>query len=228
MVLFCDYISRQVQADSLAVLVAGQLSEALGRNGRASLAVPGGSTPAAFLRILSQAEIDWTKVSVMLTDERWVPESSARSNTRLLRENLLQGPASKAALVPLFKQSASLDDGVDDLEAGIRAALPLDVCVVGMGVDMHTASLFPNTEGVAAALTMASPHVLIPVHPKDQEPRVTLTAPALCSARNLHILFNGPQKLAAYHVAEQSGPTSQAPIRAILRSDTQVAVHYAP
>lgn len=228
MVLFCDYISRQVQADSLAILVAGQLAEALDRNGHASLAVPGGSTPADFLRNLSQAEIDWTKVSVMLTDERWVPESSARSNTRLLRENLLQDKASKANLVPLFKQGASPEDGVGVLEAGIRAVLPLDVCVVGMGEDMHTASLFPNTEGVSAALTMDSPHVLITVLPKDQEPRVTLTAPALCSARNLHILFYGPQKLAAYHMAEKSGPATHAPIRAILRADTQVAVHYAP
>jgi 6-phosphogluconolactonase len=227
MVLFCDYISRQVQADSLAALVAGQLAGAIDRKGRASLAVPGGSTPAAFLRKLSQADISWQHVSIMLTDERWVPESSARSNTKLLRENLLQSAASKATLVPLFKPSERPEDVIDDLEAGIRAALPLDVCVVGMGTDMHTASLFPGALGLTDAMTMDCPRLLIPVHPQDREALVTLTAPALCNAENLHILFNGPEKLVAYQVAEQSGPVSDAPIRVILRAVTPVTVHYA-
>ena len=96
-----QYPDRAVLAIDLAELVADQLAEAIGARGAASLAVPGGTTPARFLRALSAQDVAWEKVSVMLTDERFVDESSERSNTRLLKETLLQGKAAAARLVTM-------------------------------------------------------------------------------------------------------------------------------
>ena len=106
MVVLAEYKNTRIQAETLAAIVAGQLTLALEANGHATLAVPGGGTPAAFLQVLSQANIEWKNISVMLTDERFVPENSERSNTRSLRTTLLQGPAAAATLVPLYREAA--------------------------------------------------------------------------------------------------------------------------
>jgi len=227
MALWAEYKDANVQAESLAAIIAGQLMTALADNGRATLAVPGGTTPGAFLRALSRANIDWSRVSVLLTDERFVPEISARSNTRLLREVLLQGPAAAARLVPLYKDAARPEDVLRALSDGIHAVLPLDVCVLGMGTDMHIASLFPGADRLDEGLDPDGSEVLLPMRaPGAPEPRLTLTAPVLRGARHLHLLIIGPQKLTALKSAEQPGPTTDAPVRLILTAPSELTVHY--
>ncbi len=227
MVTFAEYRSGAVQAAALAGLVAGQLAAALAVKGRATLAVPGGTTPGAFLRVLAQARIDWARVSVLLTDERFVPETSTRSNTKLLRATLLQGPAAAANLVPLYKEAAQPEDVLGDLSDGIRKVLPLDVCVLGMGTDMHIASLFPGADRLAEALSPDCPDVLLPMRaPGAPEPRLTLTAPVLRATDHLHLLITGPEKRAAFEAAEQPGPTHEAPVRLILTARGNIIVHY--
>lgn len=228
MTILAEYKDVETQANALAVIVAGQLAEAIAVRGRATLAVPGGTTPELFSRALSGAAIDWAKVSVLLTDERFVPESSKRSNTRLLRETLLQGPAAGANLVPLFRDAPKPEGVLDHLSAGIRQVLPLDVGVLGMGTDMHTASLFPGADRLTEALDPECPDVLLPMRaPGAPEPRLTLTLPVLRAAKNLHLLIVGPDKLAALKLAEQPGHVYEAPVRAILTAPTSLTVHYS-
>lgn len=208
--------------------VAAQLMVAIALRGRATLAVPGGTTPGPFLTLLSKVDLDWSRVSVMLTDERFVPESSDRSNTRLLRETLLQNNAAAAILIPFYKDADTPEDVLDDLSDAISAALPLDVCVLGMGADMHTASLFPEADRLTEGLDMDSKAVLLPMRaPGAPEPRLTLTAPVLCGAEHIHILITGPAKKTALEAALVEGPASKAPIRVVLDAPTQVDVHYA-
>ncbi len=222
------YDNNDIQAESLADLVTGQLCDALAKRGRASLAVPGGATPRAFLSRLSLAKITWQNVDVMLSDERFVPESAPRSNTRLLRQTLLKGPASAAHLVPLYAPAKHPEDVLDSLEAGIRAVLPLDVCVLGMGADMHTASLFATADNLALALAFDGVRALLPMRvPGVPEARLTLTAPVLRSSRHLHILIHGADKLAALKRAQQDGPLAEAPVRAILSAPNGVTIHYS-
>lgn len=207
-----NYQSRALQAETLAAIVAGQLADALAAKGRAALAVPGGSTPGAFLRALSGAAIDWANVAVLLTDERMVPEGDARSNARLLRETLLQGKAAMARYVPL--------------DEDIRALLPLDVCVLGMGTDGHIASLFPGADRLAEALDPDCAAVVLPIRAAAApEDRLTLTAPVLIGARHLHLLIVGAAKQAALERAKQPGPEAAAPVRAILARD-DLMIHY--
>lgn len=227
-VLVSQYPDRETMMGMLSDLVMDQLAEALGQKGQANLAVPGGTTPGPFLEMLSNAPLDWANIHVMLTDERFVPESSDRSNTRLLRETLLRNNAATAQLVPFYRQAEKPEEVVGELAESLGACLPLDVCVLGMGADMHTASIFPGADRLADALDRDSGHVILPMRaPGAPEPRLTLTAPILRAAKNIHVLIAGAEKKAALETAFLEGPDEEAPIRTILSAPTEVEIHYA-
>ena len=211
-----DYPDRDTLMRSLAELVADQLRAAHATRHRASLAVPGGTTPGPFLSALSEADLAWPEIDVIPTDERRVPELSPRSNARLIRETLLRGPAAEARFIPL-----------QDGPRRVDAILPLDVLVLGMGADMHTASLFPGAPELRAALAEGAP-ALMEVTPPDQpERRITLTGPVIASASVIHVLITGSDKLAALAAALIDGPVAAAPIRVALTAPCPVTVHYA-
>lgn len=220
-VAFQDYPDRDTLMRSLAELVADQLRAAHATKGVATLAVPGGTTPAPFLSTLSEADLPWEDVRVLPTDERRVSELSERSNHRLIAETLMQNAAAAGELVSLHEPL------IGSLEKRVEAVLPIDVLVLGMGADMHTASLFPGSPELAAALAPDAPSVL-EIHPPSQpEARLTLTARVLRAADVVHILIAGPDKLAALKTALEDGPVEAAPVRAVLTSPSPVTVHYA-
>ena len=220
------YASREAQSAALAETVAEQLRAALADKPMASLAVPGGTTPGPFLAKLSRADLPWGQVYAMLTDERFVPESSERSNTALLRRTLFKGPAAEAQLVPLVAEADAPEAVLDQLLTGLRPALPLDVCVLGMGADMHTASLFPGADKLDQALAPEAPELLPMRAPGAPEPRLTLTAPVLCAAAHVHLLITGAEKRDALEQAMTPGPVEEAPVRALF--SRPVTVHWAP
>lgn len=216
-----SYPDRDTLMSDLAELVADQLRGAHGSKGKATLAVPGGTTPGPFLEALSRADLPWADVHVMPTDERMVSELNPRSNARLIRETLMQGPAAAAHFVDMYEPILGAR------RARVAAALPIDVLVLGMGADMHTASLFPGAPELAAALADDAPE-LLEIHPPSQpEARLTLTAPVLRGASVIHILITGPDKLAALETALADGPATEAPVRVALTAPCPVTVHYA-
>ena len=221
-----QYPDRAVLATDLAEVVADQLADAIEARGKASLAVPGGTTPGPFLKALSAQDIAWDKVSVMLTDERFVSEDSPRSNTRLLKETLLQGKAAAATLVPMVAAGAMPEDVLEALMGKLNPILPLDVVVLGMGEDMHTASLFPGADKLVEALANDA-STLMPMRAEGAgEPRITMTAPVLRGAGAVHLLITGGPKLVALKRALLEGPDAEAPVRVVLaRDDTEI--HFA-
>jgi 6-phosphogluconolactonase len=220
------YQNRENQATELARIVAADLKAALEAKGKATLAVPGGTTPGPFLTALSNEDLDWANVTVMLTDERFVPETSDRSNTRLIRETLLQNKAAAATFVPFYKEAYLPEHVLDQLIGEVERALPLDVCVLGMGDDMHTASLFPGADRLDEALEVSA-EALYPMRaPGAPETRMTLSAPVLRDAPEIHILINGEGKRVALNRAQQEGPWSEAPVRAVLSAPGRVMIHY--
>ena len=220
---FETYPDREFLMLGLANVIAGQLADFLRREGRASLSVPGGTTPGPIFDTLSGVDIDWSKVAVFLNDERWVAEDSPRSNTRLLRERLLRGKAAAAQLIPLYAGAATPEERLEDLAEGLRPHLPISVLLLGMGADMHTASLFPGADRLADALAPDAP-LLLPMRAEAAgEPRITLTAPVLKGAMNIHILITGQEKRDALERA-LTLPPEEAPVRAILDNAT---VHWA-
>lgn len=217
------YASREDLAASLASVLAGQLRVLVRTQGRASLAVPGGTTPGPMLTVLGEADLPWEAVTVTLTDERWVPPSSERSNHRLLAETLFQGAASRAAFVPLYSNAPEPDAGMASVLRGLSPMLPLDLVVLGMGVDMHTASLFPGADGLAKALAVDAPSAVAITGAGAVEPRITLSAPTL-QAGARHVLFTGADKRASFDHALKQTEADVAPILAILDG---AIVHYA-
>ncbi len=217
------YPDREFLMLGLANTIAGQLADFLRREGKATLSVPGGTTPGPIFDTLSGVDLDWANVAVVLNDERWVPESSDRSNTRLVRERLLRGRAATARLVPLYAPAEQPEDMLSALEDGLTPHLPISVLLLGMGTDMHTASLFPGADRLEEALSASAPPLLPMRAEAAGEPRITLTAPVLRGAFNIHILITGAEKRAALERA-MSLTVMEAPVRAVLDNAT---VHWA-
>lgn len=220
---FIEYPDRDMLALSLADRIAGQLTQALRTQDRASLCVPGGTTPAPVFETLSGVEIDWSRVTVILGDERWVPGDHPRSNGRLLRRHLVKDRAEGAEVIDLYTGDADPDTGAAALAERVAGMRPLTVALVGMGTDMHTASMFPGAEGLAQALASEAPPVMAMRPAGEEEARITLTAPILRDAMHVHVLIMGPEKRAALERAQALTP-EEAPIRALLDVAT---VHWA-
>ncbi|RLL65403.1 6-phosphogluconolactonase [Paenirhodobacter hankyongi] len=218
------YPDREMLMVALADTITSQLREALSREGRAVLCVPGGTTPGPVFDILSGVALDWENVSVLLNDERWVAEDNPRSNTRLVRERLLRDRAAAARLVPLYAPAPRPEDRLDALAAGVAAVLPITVLLLGMGADMHTASLFPGADRLSEALSPEAPVLMALRAETAGEPRITLTAPALRTAMHCHILITGDEKRAALDRAAHLSEV-EAPVRIVLNTAT---IHWAP
>lgn len=218
-----EYADREMLFLSLANQVAGELGQALRSAGRASLAVAGGSTPLPLYDLLSGVELDWENVALMLTDERCVPEDHPRSNLGQVRRRLLRGPAAAAKVRPLYIHGAGDMGRAGALGAGLAADLPLTTAVLGMGEDLHIASLFPGSEQLAAALANSAPPLLEVQAPGQPEPRVTLTLPVFRQAMNLHLVILGRAKREALEASRGCSP-DLAPVRAIVDNAT---VHWA-
>lgn len=218
-----EYPDRELMLMDIADTLAGDLRNALERNDRASFCVPGGTTPGPIFDVLSAVNLDWNRVDVMLNDERWVPETSDRSNTALLRKRLLVGAAAEANLIPLYAPVERAEDAMDSLSAGIEPCLPLSVLLLGMGADMHTASLFPGADRLEEALSPDAPLLLPMRAPGAAEPRITLSARVLNGALAKHIVIIGDEKRAALEAARNL-PPHKAPVAAVLSG---AIVHWA-
>jgi len=221
---FVEYPDREMMLIDLANQLAGELTTALLHHERASFCVPGGTTPGPIFDTLSAVDLDWARVDVMLNDERWVPESSDRSNTRLLKQRLFQGHAAKANLVPLYADAETPEEKLNELSTGIEPCLPLSVLLLGMGADMHTASLFPGADQLAHAMEPDAPVLLAMRAPGAAEPRITLTARVLDAAISKHIVITGNEKRAALEKARKLHDPMLAPVSAILGGAT---IHWA-
>lgn len=214
-----EYPDREMMMIDLAATIASELESALHHQDRATLVVPGGTTPGPIFDDLCAVDFAWDRVDVMLSDERWVPEDSERSNTRLLRERLLINKASDARLIPLYVKADKPEDVIPELESVIRPCLPISVLLLGMGADMHTASIFPEADNLALALDKNAP-ILVPMRaPGAPEPRVTLSAHVLNEAISKHIVITGDEKRQALEKAATLSAID-APIRAVLSGAT--------
>ncbi|MEM6887318.1 MAG: 6-phosphogluconolactonase [Pseudomonadota bacterium] len=220
---FNHYADRDMAVMNIAHALTSDLRRCLLRHEVASFAVPGGTTPGPIFDAMTSVEIDWNRIHVMLTDERWVPEGHERSNAGLVQARLLQGHAAAAQFVSFYRDGMTAAEAVPLVSKELEAEMPISVLMLGMGADMHTASLFPGAPGLEEAMSRTAP-LLCAVSPPDQpEARVTLSAPALAGAMDKHIVIFGAEKKAALERA-QSLPPLEAPIAAVMQEG---AVHWA-
>ena len=209
---------------AIASHLADALRAAIAARGQASLAVSGGKSPIPVFEALRAQDLDWARVTVVLVDERIVPHDHADSNTALVRRHLLQGAAAAARFLPFFGELPAqfnaevLDTLAADAESRIaELPWPLDVAVLGMGEDAHTASLFPGAAGYARAI--ATGQRLAWVVP-DTAPhaRLSFTLSALLAARELLLSIAGDTKVVVYRQAALSRDEA-LPISLVLHQD---------
>ncbi len=196
------FVSPRQAAAALAARVASDLDQAVACRGKASLALPGGATPGPFLQMLGYRNLDWRRIAVTLTDERWVPPDHDRSNARLIAGTLGEHRR-PYRWFPLFRAGSTAERAVArvEYESG-SLGWPLDVVVLGMGEDGHVASLFPDDE---SGFEDAGPRRFVAVRGPGDEPRVSLTLTALKEARSLYLLIHGSSKLKVLEGAAQAG-----------------------
>jgi len=225
---FTAFDSSRNLANWLAGRVADRLSDAISKNGKASLAVSGGSTPGLFFEMLSQKDIDWQNVWVTLVDERWVGPGSIRSNQRLVTIGLLEGKAAKARFVPLYREGIEVGKIVG-IENEIAELMPLDVVILGMGSDGHTASFFPGGSKLAEAVSPSTKRLIIDMEAEGAgEPRVTLTLPVIAGAGELILHIEGQEKRTVLESADEMGDQSPLPVHHILAARPDIRVVWAP
>lgn len=220
-----EYGSREAQAEGLAERVAADLRAALRQTGRAGFAAPGGSTPAAFLAALGAEPLEWPAITVLPGDERWAPPSDERSNEGMIRKAL---GGSGARILSFWREGETPGNAAPGLAKEVGRHLPLSVAVIGMGADMHCASLFPGGEGLEAALAPDASAVAAITAPGALEPRVTLTLPALAGAGKLYLLITGDEKRAALARALAETDPRAAPVGAVLAAARSPEIHWAP
>jgi 6-phosphogluconolactonase len=212
---------------------AEHIAEALGRRlesqGKASLVVSGGSTPAECFATLGGMPLDWANVHVIPSDERWVAPDHGDSNERMVRETLLSGAASDAKLLSLYRPGVDPVRRCESLNDELRRApFPFAVSLLGMGEDGHFASLFPDAGNLEEGLQTDSRTLCLPVHTAASEHvRISLTLAALSRSDEILLLMFGDSKRAVYETAKQA--RNGLPVSWLLRQKrAPVIVYWAP
>ena len=216
-----NFESRDALMVGVSGLMADVIGAALSRKARVSVALSGGSTPEPAYRALAAAALDWSRVDLALVDDRWVAPGEAGSNETLLRSAF--AAASGVTVHGLYRPGTDAAAGIAIAEDSYARLRPFDVVLLGMGSDAHTASWFPGSIGLAAALDPANPATLAAVDatgcPGAQTwpHRATLTLPAVAEAGWVGLLITGAEKRAVLEAALASDPML-APVRAGLEA----------
>jgi 6-phosphogluconolactonase len=166
-----------------------------GGTGPFRLALSGGSTPRLLYRLLADVTLPWDRLELYWGDERFVPWDDADSNYRMARDEWLSridAPASQIHPIPTDTTPEDCAARYEELLRGIadrRGPAFFDVVLLGLGADGHTASLLPNQPVLDERA-----HWVAPVLKGRDEPRITLTYPALESSRAVAFLVTGAEK----------------------------------
>lgn len=204
------------------------LSQAIKQRGAAYLVVSGGKTPQQLFQALSQTELEWNKVTVLLADDRWLAPDHADSNERLVKASLLQGKAASARFISLYAKDSSAFSAVEHILPHVDGLPTFDAVILGMGEDGHTASLFPCSAQISAGLADGAPAVLAVEPATAPYQRISLSKQRLLNSRHLFLHLVGKNKLDVLNQALAGDDPLQMPIRAFLHHPaTDVVVMYS-
>lgn len=219
-------------ADALAQRIGAATDAALTERGRALLALAGGRTAPPVLRRVAAQVRDWPQLTVLPSDERWVPLAHEDCNLRQMQQ-AFGAPAAAIHWISLTPETPEGPVSAEHAQAAL-AQLPqaLDLCLLGMGADGHFASLFPGAPNLSEGLDPNASADAIAIVPDPMpsagpHPRITLTLARLLRSRNVLLAITGSDKLAVLQAAQQ--PESPLPISALLRArHPNAEIHWSP
>ena len=229
--------TRHADAGALAAAVALRISKCIDtgirEHAKATMALAGGRTTPPVLRRLTAETRDWSKLTILPTDERWVAADHADNNLRQLQDSFAGVEGIRwVALVP-----AKPDGGVDASYANsVLEALPaaFDLCLLGMGADGHFASLFPGAKNLPEALDLASSESAVAITPEPMpsagpHPRISLSLARLLRSRQIILAISGADKRATLDRALHENDPEKLPVAALLRAPGRaVEIHWSP
>jgi 6-phosphogluconolactonase len=193
--------------------------------------VSGGSSPKQLFSALQNADLDWGKITVSLVDERWVEPGAEGSNESFIKDSFLQGRASAAKFISLKSGARSALAGLPDIEARFSdVPAPFDICVMGMGLDSHTASWFPGARGRAAAMAAETKARFAAVDAAGCggaghfPERITLTLSAVMDSRQIILFIPGAAKAAVFENAQRGTP-EMTPVGALKSAGQRLTVY---
>lgn len=209
-------------SEALAEAVAIRLKEVLAEQGHASLAVPGGTTPALFLAALGRQELPWEKVTLLPTDERFVAVDDAASNERMLRAQFAPLAQGRVRFLSFHGHGSDIEAAAAQLCAELAELPPLDLVVSGMGADGHIASLFPGAEAIFNAMPDSG---IVVARPPGLPPRLSLSPERLVAAGWVSLLVSGAAKEAV--LKEADARTAPLPVDMLLGRERGLDVYWA-
>nr|WP_091510922.1 6-phosphogluconolactonase [Microbulbifer yueqingensis] len=230
------YPDRERLVMALANDCASALQRGIREREQAAFLVSGGSSPKPVYEALSKRPLPWKKINVALVDERWVDRGESGSNHSFIENTLLQNYAAEAPFLGMKTPHRTAVEGQADCErAYAELPRPFDVCLLGMGSDGHTASLFPHADGLEEALQPESGQLCRAITAKQSEvtgshtERMTLSLAAILQAQDIKLLITGEEKLKVYREALLGSDELEMPIRSVLRQGLKpVTVYWAP
>ena len=220
-------------AAAWAKAAAARLGEALAKGvtaeGRAVFAGAGGLTPSPIYARLAEADLDWSKVTATLVDERYVPETSPESNAALMKRTLLNGLAASAHFLPLYAPSVTVDRAAAEASKALAAeGGRLDAVLLGMGEDGHICSMFPESPTLKTLLTPDLKPAVYGVPPgrdgmAPPQERLSINLPYLAEAGRVVLALTGAKKRAVFE-REAAGDPRIHPIAALIAAKVPLEV----
>lgn len=204
LILFED---KAAVAQATAKRVLAAASSAIERRGQFRLCLAGGTTPTAAYRRLARADADWTRWWIYHGDERCLPDGDPERNSLAADQAWLQQvslPREQVFAIPAEQGAVAAAEAYEPI---VKAALPFDLVLLGIGEDGHTASLFPGR-------AMPNQRLVVPVHgaPKPPSDRVSLTTSAFSQSEQLLILVTGAGKAEAVRQWSEDRPLPVAQV----------------
>jgi 6-phosphogluconolactonase len=193
------FATPELLALAAAEAFANVVRESVDAKGRCTIALAGGSTPRALCAILASSykhRIPWDQVHLFWGDERFVPPDDASSNYGMTRKTLLDHiEIPKTNIHPISTDAATADMASSEFDRELHrfwnSALPtFDLIFLGLGLDGHTASLFPGTAEIVTTDIWAI-HTISPIEPRD---RISLTLPVINNSARVYFLIEGVEK----------------------------------
>lgn len=230
----CTFASREDASQYVADTISNSISRAVENRGRANILLSGGSTPRRAYEILSTQSLEWEKVSAGLVDDRWVDEHDNGSNAKLIHETLQQNAARKLNFISMKTDHRAPIDGLPDIERRMASLVdPIDICVMGMGTDGHTASWFPGSRGLENALDIDNQNILSAIDAKGCPgagkfpDRVSLTLPCIMNSTAMLLFITGAEKKNVWESSLQAS-VMDAPVKALRAAGQRLTVVWAP